>query len=215
MQELTAAGAPPCRVGVVGLGAGTLAAYGRAGDTFRFYELSPHVAELARTTFTFLADSPAESVIVPGDARLSLEREAASTSGQQQFDLLVLDAFSGDAIPVHLLTAEALDVYRRRLARGAVIAVHVSNNHLDLEPVVARHAARIGWSAVAVPNEEGDGTEGTLPSDWVLMAETPGRLDRLDRFRTVRKRPPRDDPTLPVWTDEYASLLRVLKGRGW
>jgi hypothetical protein len=123
----------------------------------------------------------------------------------------VLDAFSGDAIPVHLLTAEAFDLYRRHLAPGAVIAVHVSNNHLDLEPVVARHAARMGWSALALHNEDSYGPEGTLPSDWVLMAETPQRLDRLDRYRTARRRPPRDDPALPVWTDEYASLLRVLK----
>ena len=211
MRDLTAPGAPPCRVGVVGLGTGTLAAYGRAGDAIHFYELSPHVAELARTTFTYLGDSPAACEVVIGDARLSLEREARSAPQPPPLDLIVLDAFSGDAIPVHLLTAEAFDVYRRRLAPDGVIAVHVSNNYLDLEPVTARHAARMGWSAVAVHNPQGYGPEGMLPADWVLMAAQPQRLKRLEPFRSAQAAPPRDIPGLLPWTDEYASLLRVMK----
>jgi hypothetical protein len=210
-RDLASPGAPPRHVGVVGLGAGTLAAYGRAGDVFRFYELSPHVAELARTTFTFLRDSPAASEIVIGDARVSLEREAMSPAEHPPLDLLVLDAFSGDAIPVHLLTAEAFDLYRRRLAPDGVIAVHISNNYLDLEPVAAGHAERMGWSAMDVHNEELSALDGTLPSDWVLMAARPERLRRLGPFKGSRSRPAKQVPGLRPWTDEYASLLRVMK----
>jgi hypothetical protein len=192
------------RVGVVGLGAGTLAAYGRPGDEFKFYELSPNVAVVARDRFTFLSDSPAGVEIVLGDARVSLEREAAAGARPNQFDLLVLDAFSSDAIPVHLLTAEAFDLYRRHLAGEAVVAVHISNQHLDLEPVVARQAERLGWAAVVVHNED-DEALGTLPANWVLLSARPERL------RGLSPRPALSQPHVPLWTDEYASLLPVMK----
>src|SRR5205807_5602010 len=127
----------PLRVGVVGLGAGTLAAYGRTGDVFRFYDINSDVVELARSEFTFLKDSRAKVEVALGDARLSLEREPA-----QNFDVLALDAFSSDAIPVHLLTVEAFKTYLRHLKPDGVLAVHISNRYLDLVPVVqqaARH----------------------------------------------------------------------------
>src|SRR5207248_4464004 len=109
---------PNLKVGVVGLGGGTLAAYGRAGDTYRFYEIDPNVIRLAREHFTYLADCPATTDVILGDGRLSLEHEQP-----QNYDLIALDAFSGDIVPVHLLTAEAFDLYQRHLRPGGVIAV--------------------------------------------------------------------------------------------
>ena len=123
------------RVGVIGLGAATLASYGRPGDYYRFYEINPLVIEVARKQFTYLSDCPAKVDVVLGDARLSLDREPS-----QQFDVLAVDAFSSDSIPVHLLTLEAFRLYFRHLRPDGVLAVHVSNTHLKLEPVVGRLA---------------------------------------------------------------------------
>ena len=133
------------RVGVVGLGVGTLAAYAQPGDDVRFYEINPEVCRLARSQFSYLAGCRGTVKVMLGDARLSLEREPP-----QRFDLLALDAFSGDAIPVHLLTAEAFEVYARHLKTNGIIAVHVSNNYLDLEPVLAGLARRFNYDAVAI-----------------------------------------------------------------
>jgi SAM-dependent methyltransferase len=191
------------RVGVVGLGAGTLAAYGRAGDVFRFYELNPSVAKLARDPFTYLRDSRATCEVVLGDARISLEREPPG-----DFDLLVLDAFSGDAIPVHLLTAEAFELYRRHLAPGGIIAVHISNHYLDLQPVLAAQAAHGKWHAVLLGNRKGDPTTGIEAADWVLLSDDAGRLDHARRAGGV---PPRAMQRLRLWTDEYTSLLPIVK----
>src|SRR5258708_40362705 len=119
------------RAGLVGLGAGTLAAYGRPGDVFHFYEINPRVEEVAGRFFTFLGQSHAKTEMVTGDARLSLEAEPS-----QGFDLLAVDAFSGDAIPVHLLTKEAFALYLRHLNRGGILAIHTSSTYLDLAPVV-------------------------------------------------------------------------------
>jgi hypothetical protein len=190
------------RVGVVGLGAGTVAAYGRSGDVFRFYELNPSVAKLARQRFTYLRDSKATCEIVLGDARISLEREPPG-----QFDLLVLDAFSGDAIPAHLLTAEAFELYRRHLAPGGVVAVHISNNYLDLEPVLAAQAEHGTWHAVAVSNRAGDDTTGVEASDWVLLSADASRL----AFAQDAGSAPQTLRGLRLWTDEYTSLFPILK----
>jgi hypothetical protein len=198
----TTAGAPR-RVGIVGLGAGTVAAFGAEGDFFRCYELSPTVERIAREQFTYLADSAANWEVVLGDARLSLEREPP-----QRFDLLALDAFSGHAIPVHLLTAEAFALYRRHLAPGGVIVVNVSNRYVDVEPVVARQAERGGWQAVVISNEPADGGSGLLGSDWVLLTDDAARTAA---FRAAGGRPPRTNPTIPPWTDDYASLYHVLR----
>ncbi len=136
------------RIGVIGLGTGSLAAYGRPSDWLRFYELNPQVIEVARSYFTYLEDSPADVSIVTGDARLSLARELRE-SGPNRFDLLVLDAFTGDAIPMHLLTREAFALYDAHLAPDGILAVHVSNLHFDLRPVVRSHAESM--AAVALP----------------------------------------------------------------
>ncbi len=124
---------------MIGLGAGTVAAYGNAGDVIRFYEINPLVERLARHWFTFLHDSTAQTDVVLGDARLSLAAEAP-----QHFNVIVVDAFSGDAIPVHLLTREALALYRRHLQPDGIIAFHVSNQYVDLEPVIAGIASDAG-----------------------------------------------------------------------
>src|SRR5262249_51887740 len=138
----------PARVGVIGLGTGTLAVYGRAGDYFRFYEINPLVLRLARTQFTFLNDCKARLDAALGDARLSLEREAP-----ENFDVLAVDAFSSDAIPVHLLTREAFELYFRHLKSSGVLAVHVSNKHLDLPPVVKLAAVAVGKEARLVDTD--------------------------------------------------------------
>ena len=132
----------PRRIGVIGLGAGTIAAYGRPGDHIRFYDINPAVQPIARNVFTYIRDSGAQIDIVEGDARTSLAHEAP-----QNFDVLVVDAFSGDAIPIHLLTREALALYRRHLAPGGILAFHISNRHVDLEPPIALLAASAGMQA--------------------------------------------------------------------
>jgi hypothetical protein len=194
------------RVGVVGLGAGTLAAYGRGGDVFRFYELSPTVVRVAREKFTYLADSAADCRVVEGDGRLSLQRERP-----QGFDVLILDAFTGHAIPYHLLTAEAFALYRRHLAPGGVIAVNVTNSFVDIQPVVAQQAAAANLTALLFSQENPkklDDSTGLLAADWVLLTDD---ADTLAAFRRLGGVAPRSDPSLKMWTDEYASLYPVLR----
>ena len=147
---------------MVGLGVGTLAAYARPGDHMRFYEINPEVCRLARSRFSFLANCRGTVEVVQGDARLSLEREAP-----QGFDALVLDAFNSDAIPVHLLTAQAFEVYARHLKTNGILALHISNNYLDLEPVLANLARRFNYSAVAIDHAPTEDQWWFRPSRWV------------------------------------------------
>jgi SAM-dependent methyltransferase len=161
----------PVRVGVVGLGAGTLAAYGRPGDVFRFYDINPKVVELARSEFSFLKDSPAKVEVQLGDARLSLEREP-----KWDFDVLALDAFSSDAIPVHLLTVEAFRAYLRQLRPGGVLAVHISNRYLDLVPVVQQAARRLSLELRQVDSDDDDDA-GVYRSDWLLLSASPAAFE--------------------------------------
>jgi SAM-dependent methyltransferase len=191
------------RFGVIGLGAGTLAAYGQPGDVFRFYELNPLIMQLARTEFTYLRDTPAHVELVLGDGRLSLEREP-----DQHFDLLVIDAFSGDAIPVHLLTREAFRTYFRHLKPDGILAVHISNRYLDLRPVIESNAAELGKTAVAEDYKPRDGDPLCLPAQWVLVMSSgaatalgPGLGDVAAR-RPIGFRP---------WTDDFSDMLRILK----
>jgi SAM-dependent methyltransferase len=198
-------GRGPIRVGVVGLGAGTIASYGRPGDAYRFYDINPRVIELARAEFTFLADSKAAIDTVLGDARLSLEREPG-----QNFDVLALDAFSSDSIPVHLLTSEAFDVYLRHLRPDGILAVHVSNRYLDLVPVVQRAARRHSLEARLVESDDSEDA-GTYRSDWVLLS----------RSAAAFRQPPlagaaheiEEDAGAPLWTDDYSNVLGLLKHR--
>ena len=190
------------RVGVVGLGTGTLAIYGTPGDEIRFYEINPEVTAIAESRFTFLRDSRAKISIAPGDARLSLEREAP-----QRFDVLAIDAFSGDAIPVHLLTREAVELYQRHLAPGGVIAFHVSNRFLDLAPAVSRVAQACGLRAVQVESPRDDDL-GLSSATWVLVTRNVDFLSRPAIAKAAEAIPPRN---IRLWTDDYNNLLQLLR----
>jgi SAM-dependent methyltransferase len=199
--------AAPRKVGVIGLGAGSIVAYARRGDTFRFYEINPQVIELARREFTFLSDSPAKIEVVLGDGRLSLEREPS-----QQFDVLAMDAFSGDSIPLHLLTREAMAIYLRHLKAGGVLAFQATNRFVDITPVVASLAAERGLTAVLVSDwpESTDGADYWLSAtDQILVTSNRALLDaeEIRTAGTVLEAP----AGFRVWTDDFNNLLRVLK----
>jgi hypothetical protein len=191
------------RVGVIGLGTGTVAAYGNAGDTIRFYEINPPVERLARHWFTFLHDSPAQIDVVLGDARLSLAAETP-----QHFNVIVIDAFSGDAIPVHLLTREALALYRRHLQPDGIVAFHVSNQYIDLEPVIAGIARDAGLSAVSV-HSHGDDQNGLYYADWILVTSNQSFLAQPEIVNSAFPAHLRAD--VRVWTDNYSSVFPLLK----
>jgi SAM-dependent methyltransferase len=190
------------RVGLIGLGTGTLAAYGRDGDVFRFYEINPQVIEIAHNEFTYLRNSKARIETVLGDARLALEKEPA-----QQFDVLAVDAFSGDAIPVHLVTREALAVYLRHMKPDGIIAFHVTNKFLALAPVVKSLAADQGLSWALI-SDEGIGTTAHS-TDWMLLARDARRLDHPKINAAVSD--VEDIPELGVWTDDFNNLFDVMK----
>ena len=196
-------GAGPKRVGVIGLGTGTVAAYGNAGDVIRFYEINPPVERLARHWFTFLHDSGAKTDVVLGDARLSLASEPP-----QNFNVIVVDAFSGDAIPVHLLTREALALYRRHLRPDGIIAFHVSNQYIDLEPVVAGIAGNAGLRAVSV-HSHGDEQSGLYYADWILVTANQAFLDQPEIINNGFATPLKAGARL--WTDNYSSVFPLLK----
>lgn len=191
------------RVGVIGLGTGTLAAYGRPGDYYRFYEINPLVLQIARTEFSFLKDSMAKVEVAMGDARLSLEREQP-----EYFDVLAVDAFSGDSIPVHLLTREAFALYFRHLKPTGVLAVHVSNKYLELRPVVRMEADALGRRAIAVDTEDDD-TNGTFGNTWVLVSGRPGFFDYPEVKAAAEEVETKKG--LRLWTDDYSNLFRILK----
>src|SRR5271156_1245857 len=196
-------GAGPKRVGVIGLGTGTVAAYGNAGDVIRFYEINPPVERLARHWFTFLHDSEAKIDVVLGDARLSLGSEPP-----QNFNVIVVDAFSGDAIPVHLLTREALALYRRHLRPDGIIAFHVSNQYINLEPVVAGIAGSAGLRAVSV-HSHGDEQAGLYYADWILVTANQAFLDQPEIVNNGFSTPTQEG--VRVWTDNYSSVFPLLK----
>jgi len=198
----------PIEVGAVGLGAGTIATYGKAGDHYRFYEIDEGIVAAAYKHFTFIADSAATVDVAVGDGRLLLQDEAA-----RRFDVLVVDAFSGDSIPVHLLTREAVMLYRQRLKPGGVIALHVSNSHLDLRPVVGRIAAELGMELALVADGGIEGDVSKSASDWILLADDRLLFDQsLIRQATVPM-PQRTDAR--AWTDDYSNILQVMTfGRG-
>lgn len=193
----------PLNVGVIGLGTGTLAVYGRRGDRYKFYEINPLVVRLANQEFTFLRDSEAKIDIVLGDGRLSLEQEQP-----QAFDVLAVDAFSGDSIPVHLLTREAFALYFHHLKPGGVLAIHISNQYLELTPVVAGAAIGLGKEAVVVKNEP-DSPRGISRARWVLVGDPQGFLGKpqIEKVGTILAA---NSPQLQ-WTDDYSSLITILK----
>jgi hypothetical protein len=197
-------------VGVLGLGIGTLAAYGQPGDTYRFYEINPLVSDLAEGKgryFSFLGDSPAKVSVVLGDARISLENELASGS-PQNFDLLVLDTFSGDAIPVHLVTEEAFALYLKHLAPDGMLAAHVTNRYLDLKPVIWQLANRFGLSMVVIENPVNSETE--LSSSWILLSKNPQVLQAPSILKQAQSLEGYA-PSIKLWTDDYSNLFQILK----
>ncbi len=197
----------PRRIGVIGLGAGTIAAYGRPGDEIRFYEINPAVAPIAQNVFTYLRESQAHIDIVDGDARLSLARELAQ--GQpQRFDVLVVDAFSGDAIPLHLLTTQAVALYRKHLAPGGILAFHISNQHVDLEPPIALLAQASGLTARKVPSLPND-ARGEFAATWILLTDNQAFFQQPEVAPHLV--PAATLPNLRLWTDDYSALLPVLR----
>ena len=193
----------PQRVGLIGLGVGTLAAYGRAGDSYRFYEINPQVVDWATTIFRYLPETPAKVETALGDARLVLEREAP-----QRFDVLAVDAFSSDSIPTHLLTLEAIAVYRRHVRDDGAIAIHISNRYLDLRGVVRQMADAIGWQALWVVDEPSDKSH-LYRTDWMIITNNATLAKRLreeakagEITLTTARRP---------WTDDYNNLFQVLR----
>jgi SAM-dependent methyltransferase len=192
----------PLKVGVIGLGTGTIATYGAKGDIYRFYDINPAVITIAKRDFTFIGKSDATVEIALGDARLSLEREPP-----QAFDVLAIDAFSSDAIPVHLITSEALSVYRRHMKPGGIIAFHVTNRYLDLAPVVQQLADSQNMHAVLVAD---DGAEPMgSRSDWVLLADSEDALDADEISEVAVLIQPK--PGWRLWTDDFNNIVQVLK----
>jgi len=204
IREKQKAGA--VRIGIIGLGTGTTAAYGRLGDYIRYYEINPLVLELAKKEFFFLADCKAKLDVAMGDARLSLEQELKD-GHPQNFDVLAVDAFSSDSIPVHLLTKEAMDLYFRHLRPDGILAVHISNRYLNLQPVLEGEVRATQKIARLVDTEDDD-TQDVFGATWVLITspatgfkgEALSNSVPLDSQKTVR-----------LWTDDYSNLFKILK----
>lgn len=193
------------RGGFVGLGVGTLATYGKPGDQFRFYEIDPDVVRLAREHFSYLSDSPAAIDIVLGDARLALEREEP-----QQFDILVLDAFSSDAIPVHLLTREAMAIYSRHLRSDGILAIHISNRFFELRPIVARLAIEFGFRAEKIESDPND-DRGQFVAHWMVLSRSAAFWKIPEVQRALAPLPEIEKSQVPLWTDQFSNLIGILK----
>jgi len=202
-RTIEAARGGPMRVGLIGLGVGTLATYGRAGDVYRLYELNPVVPDIARRHFSYLADSAASIELALGDARLVLEREPT-----QRFDVLAVDAFSSDSIPVHLVTREALAVYRRHLSERGAVVFHISNRYLDLSGVVRQLADEAGMIAVRLVDDP-PADSPLLRSDWIAVTAD-ARL--ADALRAAGGAAPEAPPAgRRPWTDDHHNLFEILK----
>jgi tetratricopeptide (TPR) repeat protein len=196
------------RIGLIGLGAGTLAAYPEAGDVMRIYEINPEVETIARTDFTYLADCKGKVEVVLGDARLSMEREAP-----QNYDLFILDAFNSDAIPVHLLTKEAFAIYEKHLKTNGLIAVHISNKNLNLDAVIANLARQFHYKMVVVDSPAPRDKPWMMSASWALLArEASGeKLLELPAIQLSSRPPLTNNINIPLWTDDYASLFQILR----
>jgi hypothetical protein len=189
-------------IGVIGLGTGTIAAYGRLGDLVHYYEINPVVLHLAHSQFSFLDDCRCQTQVTMGDARLSLEKEPP-----QNFDVLAVDAFSSDSIPVHLLTREAMQLYFRHLKPDGILAVHISNRYLDLQPVVRGEARATGHVARLVDTDD-DESQDVFGATWILvMNPSPGfDSDILGSSTEIQSK-----RTVRLWTDDYSNLFQILK----
>jgi SAM-dependent methyltransferase len=198
IDELKVTG--PLKVGVVGLGTGTIAAYSRPFDTYHYYEINPIVVGIAHKYLYYLDDTKAKIDVALGDARLTLEREQP-----QNFDILAVDAFSSDSIPVHLLTNEAFQLYWKHMKPDGILAIHISNRYLDLGPVVAQEAKALNKTAMIIVSDE-DESADTFTSDWVLVTTRQSAIEHLTQFSsTIEKK-----PKLRMWTDDYSNLWQIL-----
>jgi hypothetical protein len=200
------------RVATVGLGTGTIAAYAQAGDYYCFYEINPNVRLFATTQFTYLSDAQDRGAGVSielGDARISLERQEP-----QHYDIIALDAFSGDAIPAHLLTREAFAEYLRHLSADGVIAVHISNRHLDLTPVVGGMAEHFKFTLLRVETED-DGSAGKAGSDWLLLTRNESFLNDFDVLESSEVVEPGSYKAIRPWTDQFSNLFEILEKPDW
>jgi len=197
------------RIDVVGLGAGTLACYARPAQRWSFYEIDPAIARIAedRRYFRFLARCLPHAPIVIGDARLTLDRAARASA-----DMLVVDAFSSDAIPMHLLTREAFDVYRRHLKPGGLLMIHITNRYLDIEPVIAAAAAQGAWTArrLRFTPSAAERADNSAPSIWVALSQSPATIDHLTGDDRAWE-PLRERPGFKAWSDDHASLLPLIR----
>jgi hypothetical protein len=194
----------PIRIGVLGLGAGVTASLARSGDVIHYYEINPLVVEIANRDFGFYRGCPAEKRVYMGDGRLVLERLP-----NENLDLLAMDAFSSDVQPVHLLTTEAYATYQRHLKPEGILAVHISNRYLDLEPIVAQAASRLGWVGIVV-TDEGDEESYYSASTWVLVSPR-GRIFEKGVFQDASVDRLRANPKIRAWTDDYSNILQILK----
>lgn len=202
---ITHAQTGPRRIGVLGLGIGSIAAYGRRGDTFRMYEINPQVLEAASRYFYYLSGSQAQIETVLGDARLLLEREAP-----QQFDVLAIDAFSGDSIPIHLLTQEALRIYLRHLKPDGSVVFNVTNRYIRAAPVIQQLAQAAGYSALWISDDaEEDESDDLFQSDWVIVSNNPALVEDPDVKSRQSPIPP--IAGLRLWTDDFSNLFQILK----
>jgi hypothetical protein len=194
---------PSLRVGIIGLGAGVLASYCRTPDLYRFYEINPLVFQISSSEFTFLQDCGADKKVVFGDARLTMERQS-----DQNFDVLAVDAFSSDSIPVHLLTREAFQLYFRHLNPHGILAIHTSNQYLNLVPVVAQHAKDLGKSAVTIDDDAAD-ADYLFETTWVLLSADSSLFRRAEFDKAAD--PARTRAGLRPWTDDYSNLFQIVK----
>jgi spermidine synthase len=189
-------------IGVIGLGSGTLAAYGRPGDHIRFYEINPAVEPIARNAFTYIRESGAQVTVIEGDGRTSLAHEAP-----QGFDVLVIDAFTSDAIPLHLLTTQAIALYRKHLAPHGILAFHISNQHVDLEPPIAQLARSAGMRAMRISTGSNPNL-GEFDASWLLVSDDTEFFNRPEVSKNARYAVERAG--VPLWTDDFSSLLPFL-----
>jgi len=196
----------PIDFGVIGLGVGTLASYAHQGDTVRFYEINPQIEDIARADFTFLSDCEGDETVVLGDARITLEQELTSGHGKQ-FDILFVDAFSGDSIPIHLLTREAFDVYFQHLRKDGVLAVHITNLHLDLSDTVRTLAREFGLKNIQI--EHDPASEWANYSRWIMITRNQQVLDNIAKAGRVT--PWQSEVFREIlWTDDYCNLFSVI-----
>ena len=194
------------KVGVIGLGIGTIAVYCNRGDVYRFYEINSEVETLARDYFSYLSNARGKVEVILGDGRISLERELRET-GPLGYDVLVVDAFSGDAIPAHLLTREAFELYWKHIRPDGVLALHISNRHINLKPV-ARGLARILSKETILIKNRKNFKRGIKKSTWVLLSSNPAFMKKAARYS---KTWPTDGPKEVIWTDDYSNLMQLLK----